>query len=94
MGDGPAPHSGGVAMSTRSEDALAVWAFEAAMNGLPESEARELVEGDRYPEPDGAEWERSVESVRVQDDRFVLYDPDEERAWIQSDSTVDLTDGR
>jgi hypothetical protein len=87
---------GGLSMSTAEtdeEEALAVWAFEAAMNGLPEDEARVLLESDRYPEPD-AEPVQTVESVSVTDGRFVLYDPDEERAWIQSDTAVDLTESR
>ena len=80
--------------TTESDETLAVWAFEAAMNGLPESEARDLVEGDRYPEPDASEWEASVQSVDIQDGRVVLYDPDSETAWIQSDTTQDLTTSR
>ena len=93
MGAGPATGDGGLPMSTAdtdAEDSLAVWAFEAAINGLPESEARELLESDRYPEPDGSEAVQTVESVSVTDGRFVLYDPDEERAWIQSDATRNL----
>jgi len=75
---------------TGTEETLAVWAFEAAMNGLPESEARELLEGDRYPEPDAAEWADSVASVQVTDGGFVVYDPDDEGAWMQSDTTRNL----
>jgi len=78
--------------STESEESLAVWAFEAAINGLPEAEARRLLEGDRYPEPERGSWESAVESVRVEDDGLVLYDPDTATAWIQSDTAVDLSD--
>ena len=95
MGDRAGSGTRGVSVSTTGADEpLAVWAFEAAMEGLPESEARDLVEGDRYPEPDASEWEESVRSVDIRDGRVVLYDPDEERAWIQSDTTRDLRTAR
>lgn len=93
MGAGPATGEGGRRMSTADtdqDDALAVWAFEAAMHGLPESEARTLLESDRYPEPERSGLAQTVKCVSVTDGRFVLYDPDEERAWIQSDATRDL----
>lgn len=78
--------------ATDSEESLAVWAFEAAINGLPEAEARQLLEGDRYPEPERGSWESTIESVRVEDDGLVLYDPDTPTAWIQTDRTTDLSD--
>lgn len=80
--------------TTDSEDALAVWAFEAAMNGLPESEARQLLEGDRYPEPEPSTWEDSVESITPSEGQYVVYDPDSEGAWVQSDTTMDVLDLR
>ncbi|MFC7226923.1 hypothetical protein N0B31_05865 [Salinirubellus salinus] len=80
--------------TTDAEDPLAVWAFEAAMNGLPEAEARQLVEGDRYPEPSEPAWEASVESLSPSEGQYVVYDADVEGAWVQSDTTVDLVEHR
>lgn len=78
-------------MSTSdTEEPLAVWAFEAAMNGLPEAAARQLVEGDRYPEPAEPVWEASVKSLSPSEEQYVVYDADVEGAWVQSDTTVDL----
>jgi hypothetical protein len=80
--------------TTESEETLAAWAVEAAMNGLPEAEARELVEGDRYPEPEASDWEGTLESHRDDEGRLVVQDPDRDGAWIRSDVAVDLVEDR
>lgn len=77
-------------------DALAPWAVRAALAGLPEDQARELLESDRYPEPNPHEerWEAETESVCLGEDgqrgEVIVYNTENEQAWVQSTSAVPL----
>jgi hypothetical protein len=76
---------------------LAPWAFRAAMAGLSEEQARELLEGERCPQPthdDRWEDETDVVELREEADSAVVYRTDEEHAWIQSDTSLTLDEIR
>lgn len=81
-------------------DALAPWAVRAALAGLPEDQARELLESDRYPEPDPHDerWEAETESVCLGEDgkcgEVIVYNTENERAWVQSTTAVLLEEMR
>jgi len=82
--------------STTSEvetarDPLAPWAFRAAMSGLSEEQARELLEGERCPQPSHEErWEAEMDALELREEGgdVVVYRTDEEHAWLQSDTAL------
>jgi hypothetical protein len=70
---------------------LAPWAFRAAMSGLSEEQARELLEGERCPQPSHEEgWEAEMDALELREEgsEVVVYRTDEEHAWLQSDTTL------
>lgn len=76
-----------------SSETLAPWAVRAAIAGLPSEQARELVESDRFPEPDPREdrWEASTGAVRLAEgDEVIVYHTEKHTAWLQSNSHVVL----
>lgn len=76
---------------------LAPWAFRAAMAGLSETQARELLEGKRCPQPTHDDrWEDDTDVIELRDaaDAAVVYRTDEEHAWIQSDTSLTLDEIR
>jgi hypothetical protein len=73
------------------EEPLAPWAFRAAMSGLSEEQARELLEGERCPQPSHEErWEAEMDALELREegDAVVVYQTDEEHAWLQSDTAL------
>lgn len=84
-------------MGTVSSEALAPWAVRAAIAGLPSDQARELLESDRYPEPDPHEdrWEARTEAVSLAESgEVIIYNTENESAWVQSTSHVTLEEMR
>lgn len=78
-------------------ETIAPWAVRAALAGLSSEQARELVESDRYPEPDSQHdrWEARTESVRLTDgEEIIIYHTETESAWLQSTTHVVLEDMR
>lgn len=72
-------------------DPLAPWAFRAAISGLPEDQARELLEGGRCPQPGHEErWEAEMDALELREEgnEVVVYRMDEEHAWLQSDTAL------
>lgn len=79
------------AEAERGDEQLAPWAFRAAMSGLADEQARELLEGDRCPQPAHEErWEAEMDALELREegDAIVVYRTDEEHAWLQSDTTL------
>lgn len=78
-----------------SSETLSPWAVRAALEGLPSEQARELVESDRYPEPDPHDdrWEARTGAVRLTDgEEVIIYHTENQSAWVQSTSHVVLED--
>jgi hypothetical protein len=73
-----------------SEDPIAPWAFRAALSGLEEDHARDILESDRCPQPEAAEDETSLVQLDGESAELVMYRDDSEEAWLQSDSHVSL----
>lgn len=79
------------AKAESGNDPLAPWAFRAAMSGLSDEQARELLEGDRCPQPaHGERWEAEMDALELREegDAVVVYRTDEEHAWLQSDTAL------
>jgi hypothetical protein len=86
-----AREDGAEAAAEGGADPLAPWAFRAAMSGLPEEQARELLKGDRCPQPSHEErWEAEMDALELREegDEVVVYRTDEEHAWLQSDTAL------
>lgn len=72
-------------------DPLAPWAFRAAMSGLSEEQARDLLEGERCPQPNHEErWEAEMDALELREEggEVVVYRRDREHAWLQSDTAL------
>lgn len=80
-----------------ADEPMAPWAFRAALSGLPESQARDILESDRCPEPEPAgEWTDQTRSLPLDEegDDLIICRRDREGAWIQSSRHVSLDDAR
>ncbi|MFB6206804.1 MAG: hypothetical protein ABEJ05_09810 [Haloglomus sp.] len=70
---------------------LAPGVFRAAMSGLSEERARELLEGERCPQPNHEEgWEAETDTIELREEggEVVVYRRDREHAWLQSDTVL------
>lgn len=74
-----------------SSEQLAPWAVRAALAGLSNDQARELLESERYPEPDVEtdRWEARTKAVSLAESgEVIIYNTENESAWVQSTTHV------
>lgn len=80
-----------------TDEPISPWAFRAALSGLAEGQAREILEGDRCPAPEARyDWEETTTVLPLDENEedVIICRTDREGAWIQSSDRVSLPDAR
>jgi hypothetical protein len=72
---------------SETDGPIAPWAFRAALSGLPSGEVRDILEGDRCPQP---ELRADPTVLDVDGEAVVIRDPETAGSWLRSEQPVSL----